>query len=91
MTVQITRLQHDADGPSAHDMHSRGTCWRRLLALALVLERHGMDRQTLRDRVIRYKEHGIAGLSNLPKRGPAQAVYAPTRRLYAPVVSRGTN
>ena len=38
-------------------MHSRGTCWRRLLALALVLERHGMDRQTLRDRVIRYKEH----------------------------------
>jgi transposase len=31
----------------------------------------GMDRQTLRDWVIRYNEHGIAGLSDLPKRGGA--------------------
>ena len=30
-----------------------------------------MDRQTLRDWVIRYNEHGIAGLSDLPKRGGA--------------------
>jgi transposase len=31
----------------------------------------GMDRQTLRDWVIRYNEHSIAGLSDLPKRGGA--------------------
>ena len=30
-----------------------------------------MDRQTLRDWVPRYNEHGIAGLSDLPKRGGA--------------------
>ncbi len=30
-----------------------------------------MDRQTLRDWVIRYNEQGIAGLSDLPKRGGA--------------------
>jgi transposase len=48
--------------------------------LALVLEGHGravaasscgMDRQTLREWVIRYNQHGIAGLSDLPKRGGA--------------------
>ncbi len=30
-----------------------------------------MDRQTLRDWVIRYNEKGLAGLSDLPKRGGA--------------------
>jgi transposase len=30
-----------------------------------------MDRQTLRDWVIRYNEHGLTGLSDLPKRGGA--------------------
>jgi transposase len=53
---------------------------RRLLALALVLEGHsraeaarncGMDRQTLRDWVIRYNEQGIAGLSDRPHGGGA--------------------
>ena len=81
MTVQITRLEHDAD---ALRRHAARVCVaavaRRLLALALVLEGHGrveaakscgMDRQTLRDWVIRYNEHGIAGLSDLPKRGGA--------------------
>jgi transposase len=55
---------------------------RRLLALALVLEGHdraaaarscGMDRQTLRDWVIRYNEQGIAGLSDHPRGGGAPA------------------
>jgi transposase len=81
MTVPITRLEHDAD---ALRQHAGRVCAasvaRRLLALALVLEGHsradaakscGMDRQTLRDWVIRYNEHGIAGLSDLPKRGGA--------------------
>ena len=81
MTVQVTRLEHDADALRQHAAHtSAAAVARRLLALALVLEGHsrakaaescGMDRQTLRDWVIRYNEHGIAGLSDLPKRGGA--------------------
>lgn len=81
MTVQITRFEHDAD---ALRQHAGRVCSapvaRRLLALALVLDGHdradaakscGMDRQTLRDWVIRYNEQGIAGLSDRPKRGGA--------------------
>ena len=81
MTVQITRLEHDADALRQHAGRvGAAPVARRLLALALVLEGHGradaarscgMDRQTLRDWVIRYNEHGIAGLSDLPKRGGA--------------------
>src|SRR6202161_3258185 len=81
MTVQITRLEHDTDALRQHAARvSVAAVARRLLALALVLEGHGradaakscgMDRQTLRDWVIRYNEHGIAGLSDLPKRGGA--------------------
>jgi transposase len=81
MTVQITRLEHDADALRQHAGRvSAAHVARRLLALALVLEGHsraqaakscGMDRQTLRDWVIRYNEHGLAGLSDLPKRGGA--------------------
>ena len=50
---------------------------RRLLALALVVDGSprtaaarsaGMDRQTLRDWVIRYNEAGVAGLCDLPDR-----------------------
>ncbi len=81
MTVQITRFEHDADALRQHAARiSEAPVARRLLALALVLEGHGragaarnsgMDRQTLRDWVIRYNEQGIAGLSDLPKRGGA--------------------
>ena len=55
---------------------------RRLLAIAMVLEGAtrteaarvtGMDRQTLRDWVIRYNDEGVAGLSDRPRSGrPAQ-------------------
>ena len=79
MTVPITRLEHDADALRQHAAGvSVAAVARRLLALALVLEGHtraeaaktcGMDRQTLGDWVIRYNEHGIDGLSDLPKRG----------------------
>ena len=81
MTVQITRFEHDADALRQHAGRvSKAPVARRLLALALVLEGYsradaakscGMDRQTLRDWVIRYNEHGLAGLSDLPKRGGA--------------------
>jgi len=52
---------------------------RRMLALALVLEGYkrgeagklcGMDRQTLRDWVLRYNAEGIAGLCNRIAAGP---------------------
>ena len=81
MTVQIRRLEHDADALRQHAARtSAAPVARRLLALALVLQGQGradaakscgMDRQTLRDWVIRYNEHGITGLSDLPKRGGA--------------------
>jgi len=81
MTVQITRLEHDADTLRQHAGRvSAAAVARRLLALALILEGYsradaakscGMDRQTLRDWVNRYNEHGLAGLSDLPKRGGA--------------------
>lgn len=81
MTVPITRLEYDADTLRQQAARtSAAPVARRLLALALVLEGHGradaakscgMDRQTLRDWVIRYNAHGIAGLSDLPKRGGA--------------------
>src|SRR6202142_3334956 len=79
MTEQITRLEHDARVLRLHaGRASAAPVARRLLALALVLEGHsraeaaqscGMDRQTLRDWVHRYNEHGIAGLSNQPHAG----------------------
>jgi transposase len=81
MTVQITRQDHDADSLREHASRvSDASVVRRLLALALVLDGHsraaaaktcGMDRQTLRDWVIRYNEQGIDGLSDRPHGGGA--------------------
>ena len=51
---------------------------RRILAIAMVLDGHsrrlaaqagGMDRQTLRDWVIRYNADGLAGLADRPRPG----------------------
>ena len=74
MTVKIVRLEHDAAAlRSAASTCTDANVTRRLLAIALVLEGRtrteaaetcGMDRQTLRDWVIRYNEAGIAGLSD---------------------------
>jgi transposase len=82
MTVQITRRDHDADALREHASRiSEADVARRLLALALVLEGQrraqaaktcGMDRQTLRDWVHRYNEHGIDGLSSRPRGGGAR-------------------
>jgi transposase len=81
MTVQITRV--DCDAASLRQQAARvaeAAVARRLLALAQVLEgdsraeaarKCGMDRQTLRDWVIRYNEQGIAGLSDRPHAGGA--------------------
>jgi transposase len=85
MAVAITRMELDAAGLRTAAARSKdAAASRRMLALALVLEGHsrteaarsaGMDRQTLRDWVHRYNEHGLAGLTNLPNTG------APPRKL----------
>ena len=79
MTVTITRLDQDASDLRATAAQSADAkVTRRLLALALVLEGRsraeaaqscGMDRQTLRDWVHRYNEHGMAGLADHPHGG----------------------
>ena len=73
MTVRITRLEHDASSlRRCGGQHGREVA-RRLLAIALVLDGRtrteaarscGMDRQILRDWVIRYNEQGIDGLAD---------------------------
>lgn len=72
--VAITRMELDAAGLRRASSRSRDAdAARRMLALALVLEGStraeaarlcGMDRQTLRDWVHRYNEHGLLGLSD---------------------------
>ena len=81
MTVQITRMEHDAATLRQHAARvDQAPVVRRLLALAFVLDGHGrakaatscgMDRQTLRDWIIRYNEQGIPGLSDHPHGGGA--------------------
>jgi putative transposase len=79
MTVTIRRTDLDAAGLRAAAARSKdAAASRRMLALALVLEGRtrseaartaGMDRQTLRDWVHRYNDHGLDGLKNHPKTG----------------------
>lgn len=79
MALAITRTDHTAsDLRSAARRTKDVKQSRRLLALALVLEgatrtaaarAAGMDRQTLRDWVIRYNEDGIEGLYDQPRSG----------------------
>jgi transposase len=83
MALEVTRLELS---PEALRVAARRTKdsdqARRLLAIALVLEGTprteaarftGMDRQTLRDWVIRYNEEGVEGLCDRPRSGrPAQ-------------------
>lgn len=78
MTTKITRLDHEAPERRAAARVADGKTAGRLLALAFVLagcpraeaaRRCGMDRQTLRDWVIRSNEQGIRGLSDRPHGG----------------------
>jgi transposase len=74
MTTRITRHDYDAADlreQARRSNHVKVAC--RLLAIALAMEGQsrtnaaracGMERQTLRDWIIRYNEHGIAGLSD---------------------------
>ncbi len=71
---------------------------RRILALALVLEGYkrgeagklcGMDRQTLRDGVLRYNAEGIAGLCNRIAAGPKPRLTPPQEAAVAELVRKG--
>ena len=79
MALAITRLELSAEelrGEARRAQDGDQAC--RLVALALVLEgasrtaaarAGGMDRQTLRDWVIRYNEAGVEGLRDRPRSG----------------------
>jgi len=79
MALAITRSDLSADDLRAEARRAKnGDQACRLVALAFVLEgarrgvaarAGGMDRQTLRDWVIRYNEAGVAGLCDLPRSG----------------------
>ena len=79
--VEITRTELTATDLRRAAARSRDAdAARRMLALALVLEGKsrreaaescGMDRQTLRDWVIRYNKGGLAGLSDRRPPGPS--------------------
>lgn len=79
MALAITRTEHSAKELRLAARRTKDT-WqaRRLLAIALVLKgasrteaarAAGMERQTLRDWVIRYNEEGIEGLRDRPRSG----------------------
>ena len=79
MAFAITRTEFSAEELRRLARRSKDTYQsRRLLALGLVLDgasrteaarAAGMDRQTLRDWVIRYNEEGIDGLCDRPRSG----------------------
>ena len=71
---------------------------RRLLAIALVLDGcsreaaarvGGMDRQTLRDWVIRFNEQGPEGLINIPSPGAPSKLNAEHKAFLARIVDEG--
>src|SRR6201995_4524961 len=71
---------------------------RRLLAIAAILDGAsraeaarigGMDRQTLRDWVIRFNEHGPDGLINLPSPGAPSKLDGEHRAFLARIVDEG--
>ena len=90
MALAIVRTEHSAD--ELRDAARRTTdTWqaRRLLAIALVLDgasrtaaarAAGMERQTLRDWVIRYNEEGIEGLHDRPRTGRPPRLEAAERK-----------
>ena len=84
--VAITRTELDSAGlRAAAAGSSDAKQGRRLLAPAMVLDGHprllaaqagGMNRQTLRDWVHRYNEHGVEGLRDTRNKGRAPALSA---------------
>lgn len=99
MALAITRSDLSADDLRAQARRAKdGDVACRLIALALVLEgvprweaarASGMDRQTLRDWVIRYNEAGVAGLCDLPRSGRRPRLNASQLAELAQLVEEG--
>ena len=99
MSVAIIRAELDAAGLRQAAARSKDAdAARRMLALALVLDGHsradaaqscGMDRQTLRDWVHRYNEHGLAGLSDRKAPGPTPRLTPEQDAAVAELVRKG--
>jgi hypothetical protein len=99
MALAITRLELSAEnlrGAARRTKDADQAC--RLLALALVLEGAsrtaaaracGMDRQTLRDWVIRYNEEGVEGLRDRPRSGRRSRLNAEQLAELARLVEEG--
>ena len=99
MAVAITRTEPDATGLRQAAARTKDAdAARRMLALALVLDgcrrtdaarSCGMDRQTLRDWVHRFNEHGLAGLSDRKAPGPTPRLTAEQDAAVAELVRKG--
>ena len=97
--LAITRADHTAS--ELREVATRSNdadATRRMLALALVLEGYkrgeagklcGMDRQTLRDWVLRYNAEGIAGLCNRIAAGPKPRLTPEQEATVAELVRKG--
>ena len=99
MAVAITRAEPDAAGLRHAAARAKDAdAARRMLAIALVLDGRsradaaqscGMDRQTLRDWVHRFNEHGLAGLSDRKAPGPTPRLTAEQDVAVAELVRKG--
>ena len=99
IALTITRDDYTAAELREAATHSNDAdATRRMLALALVLEGHrrgdaaklcGMDRQTLRDWVLRYNAEGIAGLSDRAVPGPKPRLTPEQEAIVAEQVRKG--
>jgi transposase len=97
----LTITRADCTAAELREAAARGNdanATRRMLALALVLEGYqrgeaanlcGMDRQTLRDWVIRYNAEGIAGLCNRIAAGPKPRLTPEQEAAVAELVRKG--
>jgi transposase len=99
IALTITRDDYTAAGlREAVTRSNDADATRRMLALALVLEGYkrgeagklcGMDRQTLRDWVLRYNAEGIAGLCNRIAAGPKPRLTPQQEAAVAELVRKG--
>ena len=101
MPKALTITRDDYTAAELREAATRGNnagSTRRMLALALVLEGYkrgeasklcGMDRQTLRDWVLRYNAEGIGGLCNRVAAGPKPRLTPEQEALVAELVRKG--
>ena len=99
MAVTITRVEPDAAGLRLAAARTKDAdAARRMLALAQVLDGRsrieaarscGMDRQTLRDWVHRFNEHGLTGLSDRKAPGPKPRLTTEQNAAVAALVRKG--